>query len=210
MRTEIVIVGAGGHGRVVMDALIAGDESVTAAFADDDPALHGGSIFGRRVGPVADLCTSIDFHFHVAIGRNAVRAETTAQLLGRGGRAVTIVHPAAVVAPSSELGPGCFVAAQAVVAPGASVGGGSIVNHGAVVDHDCVVGAFSHVAPNATLAGAVVLGRGVLVGAGANVLPGVKIGDGAVIGAGAVVDGDVVPGAVVAGVPARRLGGKSS
>ncbi|MBX3625481.1 MAG: NeuD/PglB/VioB family sugar acetyltransferase [Rhizobacter sp.] len=199
------IVGAGGHAKVVMDALAAGPQGAgECCFADDDERLFGTRLLGCRVeGPVRQVVRASD-RFHVAIGSNPVRSTLHAQLVALGALPHTVVHPGASVSVHARLGHGVFVAAGAVVAPLALIKDGVIVNHGAVVDHDCVVGAFSHVAPNAALSGGVKIGSGVLVGAGANVLPGVSVGDRAVVGAGAVVSEDVPVGAVVIGLPARQ------
>ena len=207
MPTErVVIVGAGGHGRVVMDALLTSRaDAAGIVFAADDESVRGSTILGRPVEGTISACVGVGTRFHVAIGDNEVREQVTIRLLAAGAEPVAVVHPQARVSPFADLGSGLFVAAGAVVGPLARIGAGTIVNHGAVVDHDCVVGEFSHVGPNATLAGAVRVGRGVLIGAGANLLPGVSIGDAAIVGAGAVVIDDVPAGATVAGIPARLL-----
>lgn len=202
-----IVVGAGGHALVVMDALQrAHPQARGLAFADDDTALRGRVLLGRAVlGPPASVVHD-GVCFHVAIGRNEVRVRLIVRLRELGGQPQTVLHPAAIVSPHATLGAAVFVAAGAVVAPAATIGDGCIVNHGAVVDHECVLGEGVHIAPGATLAGAVRCGRGVLVGAGANVLPGVVLGDGAIVGAGAVVNRDVPPGAVVVGIPASPRG----
>lgn len=203
-----IVIGAGGHARVVMDALLLRErgDAEKLAFADDDASLHGRLMLGRPVlGAVSEVARS-GMRFHVAVGANRTREMLYRRMLEAGAVPFAVIHPSACVSQHAALGEASFVAASAVLAPAASVGVGVIVNHGAVVDHDCIVGDFVHVAPGATLAGGVTIGRGVLVGAGANVLPGVAIGENAVIGAGAVVTADVPPAVKMTGVPARILG----
>lgn len=197
-------MGAGGHARVVMDALQCekGDK-FTCAFADDDVSLHGRFVLDVQVQGAANEVVLPGTSFHVAIGANRTREKVYQQMLEIGAVPFGVVHPSAIVSKHAHLGIASFVAARALVAPSAQIGVGAIINHGVVVDHDCLVGDFSHIAPGATLGGGVSVGRGVLIGAGANVLPGVSIGDGAVIGAGAVVVSDVLSGMQVVGVPAR-------
>jgi sugar O-acyltransferase (sialic acid O-acetyltransferase NeuD family) len=199
-----VVVGAGGHARVVMDALLSVVDNQNAyVFADDDAALHGVEMLGVAVLGSASQLIQLGTSFHVAVGNNQIREMLFNRLVHVGGVPFAVTHPRACVSQFANIVRGSFVAAHAVVAPAALIGMGVIINHSAVVDHDCSVGDFSHVAPGASLAGGVVLGRGVLIGAGARVLPGITIGANAVVGAGAVITADVSPNAKVVGVPGR-------
>jgi sugar O-acyltransferase (sialic acid O-acetyltransferase NeuD family) len=204
MRTQtsstLVILGAGGHGRVAADAALAqGFTQVTAT--DRDPARWGVELVpGVPVVGVQNV--PHDVPMHVAIG-NAAAREREVRALG-AHPLHSIVHPKASVSASAQVGAGCLLAAQCVVGPNARLGESVIVNHGAVVDHDCEVGAFSHIAPLASLSGGARVGRRVLVGTGARVLPGVQVGDDIEIGAGAVVTVSLHQPGVYVGVPARR------
>jgi sugar O-acyltransferase (sialic acid O-acetyltransferase NeuD family) len=195
---RIALVGAGGHAKVVLDALRLAHPRVEVRVLDEAPG--GRTLLGLAVEPLGGDWRGA---FHVAIGSGADRERLALALLGKGGELFSVVHPAASVAAAAQLGAGSFVAARAVLAPDARLGRGVIVNHGAIVDHDCVVGDWSHVAPGATLGGGVKVGRSAMIGAGANLLPGVSVGERATVGAGAAVDRDVAAGATVKGVPAR-------
>ncbi|CAM3178709.1 Acetyltransferase [Sphingomonas antarctica] len=199
---RIILIGAGGHARVVFDALIAGGTLPDTVTVRD--ARGGGEVLMHRaVAPEID--ETIDGSlFHVAIGNAQARARLSAAAGLNGGRALTIVHPRATVSPYAVLGLGVFVAAGAIVGPGATIGDGAIVNHNAVVDHDCAVGDFAHIAPHATLGGGAMVGTLTLVGAGGVVLPGVTVGPATIIGAGSVVTRDVSGGQWV-GSPARNM-----
>ena len=206
---DIVIVGAGGHGKVVLDAARAAGVHRVVGFIDADPALAGTTVGDAPVlGPVAALARLRSRSVGgavVAIGDNRVRRAYAAEVSAAGLDLVTVAHSAAVVSPSASVGRGVLVAAGAVVAAEATVGVGAVVNTSSVVEHECVIGDFAHVAPGAVLGGRVTVGAGALVGLGARVLPCLTVGDGATVGAGAVVIGDVLPGVTVAGVPARPL-----
>ncbi|SFZ78876.1 acetyltransferase [Chitinimonas taiwanensis] len=200
---RILLVGAGGHGKVVADALQLSAEADQLYFVDDRESLSGHVLLGVQVlGSLSANLSSGDF-VHVAIGQNLVRRRIIEGI--RSDQLRTVLHPSALVSRYAKVGSGSFVAAGAVLAPCSALGVGVIVNHGAVVDHDCYVGDYCHVAPLASLAGGVRLEPGVLVGAGARILPGINIGADAVIGAGAVVRQDVASGDTVVGVPARRV-----
>ncbi|WP_027181667.1 acetyltransferase [Oleidesulfovibrio alaskensis] len=209
---SLVLFGAGGHGKVLLDAARAGGGRVL--FCADDDAARAGTVFcGLEVKPAAQLgsfcnCGNVALLNGIGyVGGRNVRAHVHARLTAGGWRFATVCHPAAVIAQDAVLADGVQVLAGAVVAPSVRVGVNSIINHRAVVDHDCVVGEHCHVAPGVTLCGGVRLGSGVFVGAGATVVPGVSIGDGAVIGAGATVLRHVSAGSVVAGTPAIPLAG---
>ncbi|MBL8287714.1 MAG: NeuD/PglB/VioB family sugar acetyltransferase [Rubrivivax sp.] len=207
------ILGAGGHGRVVADAVAAGGRFAEVVFFDDAPggrACSGRFRFGgdsaafARPAPAADSGPRVERH--IAIGDNARRDELARDCEARGlPPLAVVVHPAAVVSAEATLGPGCFVAAGAVVAPGAQLDAVAIVNHGASVDHDGRIGRAVHVGPGARLGGNVSVGERAWIGIGAAVRHDIRIGARAVVGAGAVVVADVADEARVAGNPARPL-----
>jgi sugar O-acyltransferase (sialic acid O-acetyltransferase NeuD family) len=200
--TSLVIVGAGGHGRVVADAvLLAG--SWTHVFVSDEAAAANLGEFLPGVGRLAwaDVAQA-PARVHVAIG-DATARERMSNLFR--GRLATICHPHATVSRFARLDEGCFVAAQAVIAPSAELGVSVIVNHGAVIDHDCIVGSCTHVAPGASLGGRSAVGDRVLFGAGARLLPRVTVCSDVVVGAGAVVSETIAVPGVYAGIPARRV-----
>lgn len=200
---RLLVIGAGGHGKVVLDALRLTGATVDVEVRDDDRARANSVISGYTVGaPIGEPAGWASW-VHIAIGHNATRARFVERVLAAGKRLYSVVHPRAVVSPFARVGDGVFLAANAVLGPSAELEAGVIVNHAAVVDHDCRVGAGTHIAPSAVLGGAVRVGKKCLIGSGAVILPGVCINDRAVVGSGAVVTRDVEAGAVVVGIPAR-------
>ena len=193
----VALVGAGGHAKVVYDAIVSAKLATRVEVRDDDAQLEGRPFLDTFIRTPITSCP--DF-VHIAIGDNRARSAVAARIAGR--KLVTVVHPAATVSARCAIEPGAFIAAGAVVAATARVGECAIINHGAIVDHDCVVGRYAHVAPAAALGGAVAVGEGALIGAGAVVLPGISIGKWAIVGAGAVVTAAVADGETVYGVPA--------
>jgi sugar O-acyltransferase (sialic acid O-acetyltransferase NeuD family) len=202
---RVSLLGAGGHAKVVLEALRAAHPGVVVRIFDEAAGRVGGSLLGVTIERLPANAV-VPGPAHVAIGDGAVRERLGEALVSAGIRLLAVVHPAACVSPSARLADGVFAAATCVIGAEAAAGRGAIINHGAIVDHDCTVGDWSHVAPNATLGGGVSLGRSVMVGSGAVLLPGVRVGASAVIGAGAVVISDLPPRATVAGNPARPIG----
>lgn len=199
----IHLIGTGGHGKVVLDALLqAGTPLADIRARDGRAALGGQTWMGLKIETPETFDALTGQAFHVAVGDGSARERLTVQAAQAGGQATTVIHPRAVVSRFTTLGDGVFVAALAVAGPDAQLGDGVIVNHGAVVDHDCRIGAFSHLAPNSSLGGGVRIGVRCLIGAGAVILPGVTLGDDVVIGAGAVVTRDVASNQTWVGVPA--------
>lgn len=209
-RQRIVVIGAGGHARVVIDAARAAGHQVVGIFARDAqtgaevlgcPVLgrddEAEKILGRMTGQVDSAV--------VAIGDNHVRATVVSRLSEAMPQVAfaTVVHPSAIISPTARIGDGAVVLAGAVVGVGASVGRHCIINTMASVDHDNQIEDFASVAPGAVLGGTVRVGTRTAVCLGARVIQGISIGSDAVIGAGATVVRDISDRVVVMGTPAR-------
>jgi len=206
MRVVLVIWGAGGHGKVVLDIARASGGFDRIVFLDDDPRLAGQEFCGCLVaGGVEELQRFAGSSFVVAIGENRTRARCFQAAMESGLLAATLIHPSAAVSPSAKIGDGTVVMPRAVVNADAIVGEDCIINTGAVVEHDCRISPHVHVAPLVVLGGGAKIGQLALVGAGAVVLPGAVVGEGAVVGAGAVVLKEAPAWSTVVGVPARVL-----
>lgn len=201
MNRRIVLLGAGGHAKVVLDVLrVSGGWQVDGVVA---PGLDMGGTW-RGLPIVAnddgwlDRISPCECAFAIGVGwvpgGTPARHALFGRLRARGCSVPPLVHPSAVVASTALLGEGAQVMAGAVVQPDAIIGDNAIVNTGARVDHDCTVGVGAHVAPGSVLCGGVQVGPRAFVGAGAVVLPGVKLGEAAVVSAGARVRYDVPPG----------------
>jgi sugar O-acyltransferase (sialic acid O-acetyltransferase NeuD family) len=208
-REKLVVFGAGGHAKVVIDIIERQGTYEIAGLLDDD-LKHKGELFfgypvlGTRVElPAlfsAQLCHAI-----VTIGDNASRAAVAAYLDQHGWRFASAIHPRASIGRGVKIGPGSVVMAGCVVNADAYLGGQVIINTGATVDHDCRIEDAVHIAPGCHLCGGVSVGQGSLLGAGTTVTPGVKIGCKVIVGAGSTVIRDVADEARVSGSPARPL-----
>ena len=198
---SIVVIGAGGHAKVVIATVRAAGGDVVAAY-DDDQSRWGQQILGVPIkGPISgeEIGSAPAI---IAIGDNRARQSLAARLHAQW---VSVCHPNATVHPSVSLGAGTVVFAGTVIQPDATVGAHSILNTAVSVDHDCIVGDFVHIGPGVSLCGGVTLDEGVLLGVGAKVAPNVEIGPWSTAGAGAVCVVDVPGSTTVAGVPARSV-----
>jgi sugar O-acyltransferase (sialic acid O-acetyltransferase NeuD family) len=203
MSEPLVVYGAGGHGKVVAEILLAGRQQI-AGFLDDNPALSGSVVLGFPVFLAAEwLRKNAGAQVALGIGNNAQREHAAQQITKLGGELITAIHPSAIVARSATVGSGVVIMPAAVLNPDCHIAEGVIINTAAIVEHDVKIGRYAHLAPRSVAGGGGEIGDFAQIGIGGVVLPGKRIGNHAVIGAGAVVVDDIPPGAVSYGVPAR-------
>ena len=208
----VIVLGAGGHGRVLIDTLRCMGARILGC-TSNDPArpkdLPDGIEF---LGDDAAVLERSFGSVYLVNGLGSVastrrRSALFERFKAEGYRFAQAVHPSAVVASDVALGEGVQIMAGAVVQPGSRIGDNSLVNTGAVVDHDCEIGAHVHIAPGATLSGGLRVGDNVHIGTGAVVIQGVSIGDGSLVAAGATVIEPVPDHVTVVGLPARAIAG---
>lgn len=209
MTGGLLIVGAGGHGKVVADAALQQAGWKKVAFLDDaypetDRAI-GLAVLGKT-----DLAERLLSDFPdavVAIGNAEIRLDLLERLEHLGFRLPVIQHPEATVSPYARVQAGSVIFAQGVINPDAKLGQGCIVNTAATIDHDCRLAAGVHVAPGAHVGGGVRIGRKSWIGIGACVREYIAIGEHVTVAAGAAVVSDVPDHQIVAGVPAITVSG---
>jgi len=197
-----IIIGAGGHGKVVLDAALSAQQPISY-LVDDAPACS--VLLGLSVVPTsdADWRAARHFDFLVAVGDNLRRSLLFQQMLAKGGTPTTIIHPSAIVSKHAIIGRGTVLCAGAVVNAGAVIGENCILNTATSIDHDCQIGDHVHICPGVHLAGNVTIGKGAFVGIGSSVIPGKKVGSWSKLGAGSVVVHDIPDQVIAFGVPAR-------
>ncbi len=208
MSLPVLIVGGGGHAKVLIDALRLRSARIIGII-EADPAKLGTEVLGVRVigddktisehAPGSLLLVNGIGSVHLPKARKAVFEK----FKEKGFTFATVVHPSAVVAPDVVLGEGCQIMAGSVIQPGSRVGMNTIVNTNASVDHDCIINDHVHISPGVTLSGGVHIGNEVHLGVGTTVIQGVTIGENSVVGAGSVVIANVLKNAEVMGVPAK-------
>jgi len=198
--TKFIIIGGGGHARVVSSIIEAQETSHLEAVFDSNPkieTLDGVENFHEYKPDLFPNTFAI-----IAIGDNRIRkqlAQTIQHVFGK------LIHLSASIDRTSLVGEGSVVMHHAVIQRGTQIGKHGIINTACSVDHDCILGDFVHIAPNATLCGGVQIGDQTFVGAGVVVLPQIKIGKRVTVGAGAVVTKNIPDGATVVGNPGKII-----
>ncbi len=201
----MIIIGAGGHAKVVIELWRALGIEPRGVLAEDGPeAVLGVPRLGTPALAARLRAEGLD-QACIAIGDNTARARLGATLRALGYTLPAAVHPGAILSPSATLDAGCVVMPRAAIGPDARLAPLALANTGAIIEHDCTIEDAAHIAPGATLGGQVHIGARSLVGINAAIRPGITIGDDATVAAGAAVIRDVAPGTTVAGVPARVL-----
>jgi UDP-N-acetylbacillosamine N-acetyltransferase len=204
----LVVWGASGHARVVVDIIrLKGQYHIVGHLDDVNPERKGQSFEGAPIRGGQEQLDGLQaegvHHLFLAFGDDASRLHLAEFVASRGFALATAIHPRATIAPNASIGPGTVVIAGAVVNPHARVGANVIVNTLASVEHDCVVEDGVHLAPGVRLGGGSCVRRGARLKLGAIVAAGIEIGEGSIVGAGSVVLRDVEAGVLVHGAPAR-------
>jgi len=195
----MLIYGASGHTKVIVNCLRAQNKRILAFF-DDDPDKK---LFLEY--PVLNEYDPLYYHDEkliIGIGDNKIRKKVSQFIKHPFGQTI---HPTAQVAEESRVEEGTVVFHNSVIQTGTTIGKHSIINTTASVDHDCTIENYVHIAPNTTICGGISIGEGTLVGAGTVIVPNIKIGRWCIISAGSVVTKDIPDFSLIAGNPARII-----
>jgi len=210
----IVVMGAGGHGRSVADALELQMPGRLAGFVDDETSLIGTTVIEYPVLGTREWlweqaqCQNVSVA--IGLGTSSVRRQFMAECETHGVRVLTVVHPTAVVAKSAHIGDGAVAMARAVISANAHVGRGAIIGTAATIEHDVEVGDFALVGPNVVTGGGAQIGDGALIGLNVQILPGIAVGNETTVGAGSIVCRNLPDHVVALGSPARPTRENSS
>jgi sugar O-acyltransferase (sialic acid O-acetyltransferase NeuD family) len=210
----IIIIGAGGHAKVLMDTLLDQDKDIIG-IVDKEASKLGKDLLGIRVIGTDDIV----FKYQAekislvngigSVQQTSLRKNINDQFKQKGYSFANVIHSSAIIAKDVKLGEGVQVMAGVVIQTGSTIGMNTIINTKASIDHDCKIGAHVHIAPGVTISGSVEIGDGAHIGTGAVLIQGIKIGRNSLIGAGSVVIRNVMPETTIIGVPGVVVDKKS-
>lgn len=203
MNDKIVLVGAGGHCKVIISTIVDSGREIGDVY-DDDPDKWGQTFCGRQImGPISNIEDKDTLRAIMGIGDNVTRSQIVQRF--KRIRWASAIHSRAYVHPSVRVGEGTVIFAGAVIQPDTVIGKHCIINTNASVDHDCAIGDYCHVAPGSCLAGGVLVGEGSFIGIGAVVSIGIAIGEWSMVGAGSAVLHNIPSRVTAVGAPARII-----
>lgn len=210
--SKILLIGGGGHCKVVINAIKLRGEHEIAGIIDLEENI------GKNISGVPFIGTDSGLEKYLAlgirhcivtagsVGDTSLRQKLYRMSLEKGFFHVNVVHPSATLDESVAMGDGNFISAGAIINAGARIGNNCIVNTGAIIEHDCLIGDNVHIAPGAVISGGVRIGRNSHIGTGSSVIQMTSIGENVIIGAGSNVVNDVEDGAKAFGNPCRKAG----
>ena len=203
---QVVIYGASGHGRVVLDILRSSDIRVYG-FLDSDVEKHGKIIDGVKVlGGLSDvprLIKNRKLSFVIGIGDNRARKYFYLKIKKLGGKITNAIHSSVIIAKSVKLGEGVVIASGAIICANSCIGNNTTINTGVIVEHNNIIGNHVHIAPGVTTGGAVVVKDKAFLGLGTTIIQCRIIGENTIVGAGSVVIEDIPANVTVVGVPTK-------
>ncbi|MFZ5354292.1 MAG: acetyltransferase [Bacillota bacterium] len=209
---DVILIGAGGHSKSVIDAINSKKEFYIVGITDFDMEKENKTILSINIlGSDDKLYELYDQGLRNAFisigitGENEIRGKLFKKARDCGYNMINVLHRSAVISPYAKLGQGIAVLAGAIVNAEAKIADNCIINTGSIIEHDCIIGNNVHIAPGAKLAGNVKVGDNCLIGIGAVVIQNVTIGDNTIIGAGSIVLEDIPSDSIAVGTPAKVI-----
>lgn len=196
---NIVLYGASGHCKVIIDILEMNNEKIFKII-DDNPKYN--NILSKKIINSNEFVISKSHILIICIGNNFIRKKLAVKLKVKFKKAI---HPNALISKYSIIGDGTVVMAGVIINADSKIGQHCIINTGSVIEHDCNIHNFVHVCPNVSLGGGVEIQEGTQIGIGATIIHGIKVGKWAIIGAGSIIIKDVPDFAIVVGNPGKII-----
>jgi sugar O-acyltransferase (sialic acid O-acetyltransferase NeuD family) len=182
---NLLIVGAGGHGRVLAETAELLGQWDSIAFLDDRSDVDTVMDY-KIIGKIDEYAKFQNDYEHcvVGIGHNEDRLDLIYCLIKVGYKVPVIIHPKAIVSKYSSIMPGSVILAGAVVSANTNIGTGCIININCCIDHDCIVYDGVHISSGAVIRSGCSIGKLSYIGAGTCIKNGAQLGEGFILGDG--------------------------
>jgi len=210
MNNKIIVIGGGGHAKVLISILIKLKKYNIIGYTDNE---NKGPILGvKYIGTdkvLNDYCKNLKVK-NAVLGLGQIKSSqhrkiTSRKIKSKGYNFPCIISPDAIINENVDIGQGTVIMDGVVLNSGTKLGKFCIINTNSSIDHDCIIGNHTHIAPGVTISGKVNIGNNVLIGTGANIIQQKNIVDDVTIGAGATIIRDIDIAGIYIGVPAKRL-----
>ncbi|MGL4944878.1 MAG: acetyltransferase [Fusobacteriaceae bacterium] len=206
MIEEVVIIGSGGHSKVIIDILLKeSDKKIIGILDDNYQNLGYDNILGVKILGKTDLIANLSerYRYIIAIGDNKTRQKIANKYSYL--KYSKAIHPQSIIGENVNISAGTVVMANVVINSYSTIGKHCILNSSSIIEHDNTIEDFVHISPGATLCGDVKIGEASWIGARAIVIQGMVVQKQSVVGAGAVVINDVLKNSKVVGNPAVSI-----
>lgn len=206
LNNKLIILGSGGHSKVVIDILLQNNEYEIVGLIDNNVGDRTLDI------PVIGTDKDLDIMFKdgiknafVAIGNNSIRRALIIKLKNIGFNIINVISEDSVVSKSVKLGNGILIMPGAIINACSQIGDGCIINTRSSIDHDCIISEYTHIAPGSTIAGSVKIGLECFLGVGSKIIDGIEIKDKTTIGAGSTVIKSMEGNSIIVGTPGKII-----
>ncbi|GEP50397.1 hypothetical protein FNO01nite_10690 [Flavobacterium noncentrifugens] len=207
----MIIVGAKGFAKEVLEVLHQGKQLENVAFFDDVNADIPKLLY--EIFPVLTTAEAVlsyfkntDNRFTIGIGNPVLRKKLYDKFTALGGVFTSTVSPLARIGNyGNTIAEGCNIMTGTVITNDVTIEKGVLINLNCTVGHDCKIGTFSEMSPGVSISGNCTIGAFSVLGTNATVLPKITIGQNVVIGAGSVVTKDLPDNCLVVGIPAKII-----
>lgn len=199
---KVVIIGTGGHAKVIADIVIKKGDKIIGFLDKYQP--EGEFIGYPRLGKDIDYEKYLDCYFIIAIGNANIRERLATSMVN--AKWYTAIHPSAIISEiDTSIGEGSVIMANTTINSGAHIGKHCIINSNSVVEHDNIIEDYVHISVGAKVAGTVHIGKRTWVGIGATISNNINICNDCILGAGTVVIKDIVESGTFIGVPSKKI-----
>ena len=204
---SIIIVGAGGHARVVIDAVRLNKLDIHGIidinYSEKSERINGYPLVGGF--DYLDHINPKNYDIVIAIGDNDKRDKYFSKVVKLGFNLPNIAHPTSILSKYVTIGKGVFINSGVIINSMARIGDNTIINTGAIIEHEVIIGKNCHICPGVKLTGRVHIGRNTFIGIGTSVIDHIMINENVTIGAGSVIINNIDKNLTVAGSPAKKI-----